>query len=535
MLQRTAATPRPKARRKTGPGRSPGPRPRTRKNDPERTRRDIIAVATEEFASHGYSGARVDAIAARTRTSKRMIYYYFGGKEPLYLAVLEEAYRSIRNLESNLDVGKYGARDALRRLVEATFDHDEQNPNFIRLVSIENIHRGRHMKRSAPLRALNSTIIATLRLILERGRKEGVFRRDVDAIDLHLAISSYCFFRVANRYTFGTLFDRDLNNPRVRNRNKQQIGDMVLAYLAEEGGADRTATGTPPQPSARPGVLTGLIGAPIAHSASPAMHEAAASRLGLRGHYQLIEVAGAGRAELRELLAGVRRLGFAGVNVTYPYKEAVVDLLDELAPEAAAMGAVNTVVVRDGALIGHNTDTTGFARAAAEMVAPTRDGAVAVIGAGGVGKAIAFALVSLGVAPIRIFDTDRSRTERLAKLLRAHDGVIVADSVEDAVRGAAGLVNATPVGMLPSRDTPVPAALLHERLWVADAIYSPLWTPLLTAAKAAGARVMTGRELAIYQAADAFKLFTGLSPSVAVMGEAFDGVMANRRAASPVT
>src|SRR6266513_2237236 len=122
-----------------------------RTNDPQRTKRDIIEVASREFASEGYSGARIDRIAAKTRTSKRMIYYYFGGKEQLYLAVLEEAYRSIRTLESRLDSEKYGAEEALRRLVDATFDHDERNPNFIRLVSIENIHRARHLKRSAEL------------------------------------------------------------------------------------------------------------------------------------------------------------------------------------------------------------------------------------------------------------------------------------------------------------------------------------------------------------------------------------------------
>jgi shikimate dehydrogenase len=516
MLQRTAATPKPKKREEK--------RQKTRTNDPERTRRDIIDVATIEFAAEGYSGARVDTIAAKTRTSKRMIYYYFGGKEQLYLAVLEEAYRSIRMLESRLDSEKYSAEEALRRLVDATFDHDERNPNFIRLVSIENIHRGRHLKRSTQLRELNSTIIATLKRILERGREEGVFRRDVDPVDLHLAISSYCFFRVANRHTFGTLFDRDLSNARVRNRNKQQIGDMVLAYL--KGAAeDKPGTASPEQPAAGNRFLTGLIGAPIAHSASPAMHEEAAQALGLHCHYQLIEVAGAGREALREILDGVRRLGFAGVNVTYPYKEAVVELLDELAPEAAAMGAVNTVVVRDGLLVGHNTDTTGFARAAAELVAASKRGAVAVIGAGGVGKAIAFALARLGVSGIRIFDADRARASQLAMLLRAPDGIVVADSIEDALRGAAGLVNATPVGMLPNRDTPVPGALLHDRLWVADAVYSPLWTPLLSAAKVKGARVMTGRELAIFQAADAFKLFTGLTPSVAAMGDAFDRVM----------
>jgi shikimate dehydrogenase len=274
--------------------------------------------------------------------------------------------------------------------------------------------------------------------------------------------------------------------------------------------------------------LTGLIGAPIAHSAAPAMHEQAAHDLGLRCHYQLIEVAGAGKEELRALLEGVRRLGFAGVNVTFPYKEAVIALLDDLTPDAAAIGAVNTVVVRDGRLIGHNTDTSGFARAAADLVADSGLGGVAVIGAGGVGKAIAFALVKLGLAELRIFDTDRAKADRLALQLGPRVRAVVVDRVEDALDGAIGLVNATPVGMLPSRESPVPEALLHRGLWVADAVYYPLWTPLLLAATAKGARVMTGRELAIYQAADAFELFTGMAASTAVMGEAFDRVMEAR-------
>ncbi|CCD94477.1 putative Shikimate dehydrogenase [Bradyrhizobium sp. ORS 375] len=274
--------------------------------------------------------------------------------------------------------------------------------------------------------------------------------------------------------------------------------------------------------------LTGLIGAPIAHSASPAMHEHAAAALGLRCHYQLIEVAGADRAGLSSLLEGVRRLGFAGVNVTYPYKEAVVELLDELAPKAEAMGAVNTVVVRGGRLIGHNTDTTGFERAVAPLVNQTGRGVVALIGAGGVGKAIAFALANLGVVGLRIFDTERARAERLAQLLSTGTKVTVVDSVEAALQDAVGVVNGTPIGMLPNRGTPVPDHLLRADLWVADAVYSPLWTPLLKAAKARGAQVLLGRELAIYQAADAFELFTGLAASTEAMGAAFDNHMAER-------
>lgn len=262
------------------------------------------------------------------------------------------------------------------------------------------------------------------------------------------------------------------------------------------------------------------------------MHEQAADALGVRCHYHLIEVAGADREALRGLLDGVKRLGFAGVNVTFPYKEAVIDLLDEWSPGAAAVGAVNVVVVRDNRLIGYNTDTTGFARAAKDLVADSPPGIVAVVGTGGVGKAIAVALAGLGVPEIRIFDTDRVKAGNLASLLRTRGNIIVAKSIADALHGAVGLVNATPVGMLPSLGSPVPDALLHDGLWVADAVYSPLWTPLLMAAKAKGARVMTGRELAIYQAADAFELFTGLTPSVIEMGNAFDSVMAKAGSAS---
>jgi len=278
--------------------------------------------------------------------------------------------------------------------------------------------------------------------------------------------------------------------------------------------------------------LTGLIGAPIAQSAAPAMHEQAADALGARCHYQLIEVAGADPAELRALLDGVRRLGFAGVNVTFPYKEAVVPLLDEMSARARDIGAVNTVVVRDGRLVGHNTDTTGFERAIGDLVAKSNRGPVALIGAGGVGKAIAFALANLGVAELSIFDADRVKAEQLAMQLRGRMEARVADDVTNALEGAAGVVNGTPVGMLPDCGMAVPEALLHRDLWVADAVYTPLWTPLLTAARARGAKVMTGRELAIYQAADAFELFTGLKPSVAVIGNAFDAVMASRYSAA---
>ncbi len=271
--------------------------------------------------------------------------------------------------------------------------------------------------------------------------------------------------------------------------------------------------------------LTGLLGAPIAHSASPAMHERAARVLGLDYHYHLMEIAGADIAQLRSILDAIRMLGFAGTNVTFPYKEKVATLVDELSPGAAAIGAVNTVVVRGDRLVGFNTDASGFARAARSFVEPV-PGPVAVIGAGGVGRAIAFALAELGVASLRLFDLEEAKARSLAASLSATSAT-VCRTIEAALDGVSGVVNGTPVGML-SRETPVPENLLHGGMWVADAVYSPLWTPLLLAAKAKGARVMTGRELAIHQAADAFEIFTGARPSVAEMGKAFDEVIGQR-------
>lgn len=203
----------------------------SRKNDPQKTKEDILNIATEEFSAFGLSGARVDAIAEKTRTSKRMIYYYFGSKEGLYLAVLEKAYRKIRSLEADLELADLPPVEALRTLIASTFDHDEKNPDFVRLVSIENIHHASHMKRSSEIGELNLSIVRTIDEILDRGRRKGVFRRDIDAIDLHMLISAFCFFRVSNRYTFGTIFHRELSEPDLYNRHKQMIADAVTAYV----------------------------------------------------------------------------------------------------------------------------------------------------------------------------------------------------------------------------------------------------------------------------------------------------------------
>ncbi len=209
----------------------PKSEPKSRKNDPETTKQDILAVATEEFAAYGLAGARVDAIAERTRTSKRMIYYYFGSKEDLYLAVLERAYRSIRVLESNLGLAKLSATAALRRLIESTFNYDEQNPDFIRLVAGENINRAEHMQRSTLLRDVNTSIITTLAEVVRRGREDGSFKRDIDPIDLHMMISALCFFRVSNRYTFEALFRRDMLDPALTDAHRKMACDLIIDYM----------------------------------------------------------------------------------------------------------------------------------------------------------------------------------------------------------------------------------------------------------------------------------------------------------------
>lgn len=274
--------------------------------------------------------------------------------------------------------------------------------------------------------------------------------------------------------------------------------------------------------------LLGLIGSPISGSASPAMHEAAGDAVGVRCHYQLIDVAGADTAELTRLLDGVRRLGFAGVNVTFPYKEAVVGVLNSLSASAEAIGAVNTVVVRDGRLVGHNTDASGFRRAIAPLVEGAGRGPVALLGAGGVGKAIAFALAELAIAEICVFDVDADKASALAARLGGRAPLALCRSVAEALDGAVGVVNATPMGMVPNRNSPVPPKQLRADLFVADAVYSPLWTPLLVAASAVGAKAMTGRDLAVFQAADAFELFVGVRPRIEAIAAAFDAVMANR-------
>jgi len=203
----------------------------SRTNDPERTMADILKVATAEFADKGLSGARIDEIAATTRTSKRMIYYYFGSKEGLYLKVLEDAYGRIRQIETDLHLEDLPPEDALRKLVAFTFDYQHDNDDFIRLVMNENMHRGEFLAQSKSIQQLNMPAIDTLQTVYERGVKAKIFRKDVDPIDLHMSISALCFFNVANRHTFGLIFKRDMESARALRDRRDSIVEMIVRFV----------------------------------------------------------------------------------------------------------------------------------------------------------------------------------------------------------------------------------------------------------------------------------------------------------------
>ena len=204
---------------------------RPAKRDPEGVRRDILSVAMEEFSQNGLSGARIDEIAARTRTSKRMIYYYFTDKESLYQHVLEEAYAKVRGGESDLGLDDLEPVAALEKLCRFTFDHHRRNPAFIRMVMIENIHHGRHMQSSGTIRELNRTAIEALESVLVRGQQSGIFRQGIDALELHWQISALSFFNVSNVATFSFIFGDSLFTDEGQETLSQHASDMVLRYV----------------------------------------------------------------------------------------------------------------------------------------------------------------------------------------------------------------------------------------------------------------------------------------------------------------
>jgi shikimate dehydrogenase len=281
--------------------------------------------------------------------------------------------------------------------------------------------------------------------------------------------------------------------------------------------------------SAYPSVLVGLVGTGIQASRTPKLHEQEGAEQGLRYVYKLIdlETLGLDAAALSDILTAAQRFGFAGLNITHPCKQAVIPLLDELSPDAAALGAVNTVVLKDGRRVGHNTDWWGFAESFRRELSGARIDRVVQFGAGGAGAAVAHALLNSGVSEVRIFDTDESRAQNLATSLCGRFGerrALAGTSVQEAMAAADGMVNTTPLGMAKYPGMAVPADLLRPDLWVADIVYFPLETELLRKARARGCRTMPGGGMAVFQAVGAFRLFTGLEPDAERMLRHFESM-----------
>jgi shikimate dehydrogenase len=266
-----------------------------------------------------------------------------------------------------------------------------------------------------------------------------------------------------------------------------------------------------------PSFLVGLIGSGIAASRTPPMHEAAADAAGIRYLYRKIDLneLKLGVEALPELLTAAKRMSFNGLNVTHPCKQAILPLLDELSPDAEALGAVNTVVIKNGRMTGHNTDWFGFAENFRRNMQGAPLGRVVQFGAGGAGAAVAFALMKLGVQELTIIDVDLPKARSVVDGLSARfekGRLKVGQDVAAAVAAADGIVNATPIGMDKYPGTPLPTALLRPGLWVAEVVYFPLETALLRAARALGCRTVDGGGMAIFQGTEAFRLFTGVSP-----------------------
>lgn len=206
----------------------------TRTNDPERTKADIIKVATQEFSENGYSGGRVDEIAERTKTSKRMIYYYFESKDGLYRTVLLEYYAKLRGAEQELHLDDKPVLEAFTQLVEFTFDWHQTHAEGVRLVMVENIHRARHLAALPSIEPVNVRALKLVERLVERGVTEGVIRKGIDPVQLYLSIAALCFFNVSNRYTIATIFGHDMGEGQMMIERRKAVTDMVLRSIAAD-------------------------------------------------------------------------------------------------------------------------------------------------------------------------------------------------------------------------------------------------------------------------------------------------------------
>jgi shikimate dehydrogenase len=304
---------------------------------------------------------------------------------------------------------------------------------------------------------------------------------------------------------------------------------MQVANMLTSGERRVSVSGAHAAPNAN-AILVGLIGSGIQLSRSPALHEREGARQGLTYIYRLVdlEVLGLGVDALPDLVTAARRFAFTGLNVTHPCKQAIIPLLDELSADAKELGAVNTVVFEpDGRSVGHNTDWSGFAESFRRELADVPRERIVLFGAGGAGAAVAHALLMLGAGTLSIIDVDKVRATDLAADLCGRFGAeraVAAPDSAPAVDAADGIVNATPVGMGGHPGMPMARELLRPDLWIADIVYFPIETELLGAGREIGCRTMTGGGMAVFQAADAFRLFTGLEPDVEHMIRHFNSM-----------
>lgn len=274
-------------------------------------------------------------------------------------------------------------------------------------------------------------------------------------------------------------------------------------------------------------ILLGLIGEGIGPSRTPRMQMAEGQAQGLDIRYDLFDLTQMKltMADLPKLLADIEAAGYAGVNVTHPCKQAIIPLLHELSADAQALGAVNTVLFHAGKRIGHNTDWSGFSESFSRRLKNVDLSHAVQIGAGGAGSAVAYALLKLGVAELTLIDADLSRAETLAARyapLFPNAAINAATAPEIPMQSATGLVNCTPMGMAAHPGLPLPGTLLRPNLWVAEIVYFPLETALVQTARALGCQVSDGGGMAVFQAVEAFRLFTGCQPDATRMLASFN-------------